>query len=133
MKKGLIIFASLVIITSCNSSSTDNKEAGTKATDTAAAATAPATETKDPEAVKGLELVGKSDCFTCHKLSEASVGPAYALVAAKYKDKPGIIDTLAGKVIKGGSGNWGAVPMTPHPMLSKEDAKMMVHYVMSIK
>jgi len=131
MKKGLIIFALVVIIASCNSSSTD-KEAGTKATDTAAA-TAPATEAKDPEAVKGLELVGKSDCFTCHKLSEASVGPAYALVAAKYKGKPGIIDTLAGKVIKGGSGNWGAVPMTPHPMLSKEDAKMMVHYVMSIK
>src|SRR5258706_14332468 len=106
MKKGLIIFASLVIITSCNSPSTD-KDAGTKAPDTAATATAPPAEPKDPEAVKGLDLVGKSDCFTCHKLSDASVGPAYALVAAKYKDKPGIIDTLAAKIIKGGSGNWG--------------------------
>src|SRR5712672_1567727 len=43
------------------------------------------TEVKDPEAAKGLELITKSDCFTCHKLTESSIGPSYAAVAAKYK------------------------------------------------
>ncbi len=43
------------------------------------------------------------------------------------------IDSLPGKVIKGGAGVWGTIPMTPHPTVSQEDAKAMVMYVMSIK
>ncbi len=134
MKKGFIIISSLVIIAACNSSSTDNKEADTKTSDTSSStAAAPATDAKDAEDEKGLALIAKSDCLTCHKLSEASVGPAYAAVAAKYKGNANAVDSLAQKVIKGGSGNWGTVPMTPHPQLSTEDAKTMVHYVLSIK
>ncbi|MEO6330877.1 MAG: c-type cytochrome [Ginsengibacter sp.] len=132
MKKTFIILASLITVISCNNSSTDKKEMDTKATDTTAAV-APVAETKDPEAEKGLGLVAKSDCFTCHKLTETSIGPAYAAVAAKYKGQSNMIDSLAQKVIKGGSGIWGSVPMTPHPALAKEDAEAMVHYVMSIK
>jgi cytochrome c len=132
MKKGCIIFGSLLLLLmSCNNSSTDTKEADKKSADTVAGA--PAAEAKDPEASKGLSLIAKSDCLTCHKLTEPLIGPAYALVAAKYKGQPGMIDTLANKIIKGGSGVWGTVPMTPHPAVSLEDAKTMVHYVLSIK
>lgn len=130
MKKGYLIFASFVFFISCNSS-TDTKSTDTKASDTAAAP-APA-EAKDPEAAKGLGLIAKSDCLTCHKLNEASIGPAYAAVAAKYQGQSNMIDSLAHKVIKGGSGVWGTAPMTPHPLLSEEDAKAMVHYVLSVK
>ncbi len=131
MKKVFIIITSLLIITSCGDSSTETKETDKKSEDIVAAA--PAVETKDPEVEKGLGLVAKSDCFTCHKLTEASIGPAYSVIAAKYQGQANIIDSLAQKIIKGGSGVWGTVPMTPHPQLSNEDAKTMAHYVMSIK
>ena len=88
----------------------------------------------NPDYTKGLALVGQSDCLTCHKVNEVSTGPAYADVAAKYS---GAADTtitrLAGKIINGGSGVWGAVPMTPHPAVSQADAEQMVKYVLLLK
>lgn len=130
MKKGYIIFTSVLFLLSCNSS-TDTKETSTKSADTVV--TAPVAEAKDPEIEKGLNLIAQSDCLTCHKLTETLIGPAYAAVATKYQGQQIMIDSLAHKIIKGGSGVWGTVPMTPHPMLSLEDAEAMVHYVMSIK
>ncbi len=82
---------------------------------------------------KGLELIGANDCTTCHKISEKNIGPAYTDVAAKYENTQANIDTLVSKVINGGSGVWGAVPMTPHPTLSKEDATEMVKYILALK
>ena len=127
MKKALAIVSFLAFIIACsNNSSTEEKKESTGT----AAAPAPAA---DPEAEKGLELVAKSDCFTCHKVAEASTGPSYEAVAAKYPDNDAVVDSLAGKIITGGAGNWGTVPMTPHPDISKEDAKTMVKYVLSLK
>jgi cytochrome c len=133
MKNTLIILGFVLFLISCgdNSSTTSTDK---KTTEDTTAAAKPAEPATDPEAEKGLALIGKSDCLTCHKLNEASTGPAYAAVAAKYQgQQPGIIDTLADKIIKGGSGNWGEVPMVAHPQVSKEDARAMVHYVLSVK
>ena len=134
MKKLFVIFTSSLFIISCGGgdSSANTNEADKKTTDETKA-TAPAAEVKDPEAEKGLSLVAKSDCLTCHKLTEPLVGPAYAAVAAKYKGQENMVDSLAHKIIKGGSGVWGEVPMTPHPQISEDEARSMVHYVMSIK
>ncbi|MGZ3958256.1 MAG: c-type cytochrome, partial [Flavisolibacter sp.] len=82
---------------------------------------------------KGLNLIAKNDCLTCHQVEVKTTGPAYMDVAAKYPNNEAVIDSLSNKVIKGGSGNWGTVPMTPHPSLSKEDARSMVKYVLSLK
>lgn len=88
---------------------------------------------KDPILEKGLNLVAQSDCLTCHKIEETLTGPAYRAVADKYKNHTdATIDTLAGKIISGGSGNWGQIPMTPHPQIAKEDAKTMVKYILSL-
>ncbi len=126
MKKAAIIFCLAGFIIACNSGdSTDNKVENKEAEPTVAA--------EDPEVAKGLELVGKSDCFTCHKVVDASTGPAYEAVAAKYPDNDAVIDSLAKKIITGGVGNWGTVPMTPHPDLSEADAKAMTKYVLSLK
>lgn len=86
-----------------------------------------------PEYKAGLALVGKNDCLGCHKVSEKLVGPAYQEVAARYAGKPGIEDSLAHHIIQGGAGNWGEVPMTAHPNLSKEDAVAMVKYILLLK
>lgn len=91
-------------------------------------------EAKDPEAQKGLELITKSDCFTCHKLHEAGIGPAYAEVSAKYKTlNKESTDSIVRQIIKGGVGKWGSVPMLPHPQINEQDATSMAHYIMSIK
>lgn len=131
MKKALAIVAGLAFIVACgnNAETKDTKET----TETQAEPTAPAAPAADPEVERGLALVGKSDCFTCHKVVDKSTGPAYEEVAAKYPDNQAVIDSLAHKVIKGGVGNWGTIPMTPHPDLSEADAKAMVKYVLSLK
>jgi cytochrome c len=123
MKK-VFVFISILFIMSCdNNADTKQSTAETKPV-----------ETKNVNAEKGLELITKSDCFTCHKLTESSIGPAYALIADKYKTlNEAAMDSMVTQIIKGGAGRWGTVPMTPHPDMSKEDAEMMVHYIMSIK
>ena len=42
-------------------------------------------------------------------------------------------EKLATKVIAGGQGVWGQIPMIPHPKLSKEDAIAMVKYILLLK
>jgi cytochrome c len=87
----------------------------------------------NPDYQKGLNLIAKSDCFTCHKLREASTGPAYGAVADKYENTEANQNMLADKIIKGGQGVWGEVPMLAHPDLPKEDAVAMVKYILLLK
>lgn len=83
--------------------------------------------------LNGESLIAKSDCLVCHKLHEKSIGPAYDKVAQKYNSTDANINLLADKVIKGGTGVWGAMPMTPHPTLKEEEVKAMVKYILTVK
>lgn len=87
----------------------------------------------DPIYIKGLEKLKTSDCTSCHMVERKIVGPSYADVAAKYESTDENITMLAEKVIAGGVGVWGEVPMPPHPALSLEDAKDIVAYVLLLK
>ncbi|MGX9987300.1 c-type cytochrome [Soonwooa purpurea] len=80
---------------------------------------------------EGKQLVEGTDCMSCHKIDSKLVGPSYHDVAAKYTEAD--IDMLANKIIEGGKGNWGEIPMTPHAGLSPENAKLMVKYILSQK
>ncbi len=84
-------------------------------------------------AEKGKVLIAYSDCYTCHKIKERSVGPAFNDIAKRYPVKKVYIDMLAQKVIMGGSRSWGYPVMSPHPKLSFEEAKIMVSYILSMK
>ena len=84
-------------------------------------------------AEKGEVLISYSDCFTCHKVDQRSVGPAFQDIAKRYPVNKVYIDMLAYKVIVGGSGAWGYPAMDPHPKLSIEDARLMVTYILSLK
>ena len=129
MKKVLFILTTAVILMACGGGST---EAG-KVAATAATATTGNTLSDNPDYQKGLALVAGSDCITCHKVSEKNIGPAYKDVAAKYENTEANIKMLAEKIIKGGSGNWGAIPMTPHPQLKQEDVEQMIKYILLLK
>lgn len=86
-----------------------------------------------PDYKIGLELVAKSDCWSCHKINETSIGPSYKDVAAKYEPTQSNYEMLAGKIIKGSKGVWGEVPMNPHPDISTEDAIAMMKYILLLK
>ena len=84
-------------------------------------------------AQEGEVLISYSDCHTCHKKNERSVGPAFKDIAKRYPANNVYIEMLAQKVIAGGNRSWGYPVMDPHPKLSFEDAKMMVSYILSMK
>ena len=95
---------------------------------------APAAEEKPAVAKKnGKALIEASDCRTCHKDDAKLIGPAYADVAKKYENSSSNVKMLAEKIINGGQGNWGEIPMSAHPNVSVEDASAMVEYILSLK
>jgi cytochrome c len=77
------------------------------------------------------ELAKKNNCLACHTVDKKILGPAYKDVAAKYENNPENVTMLVEKVKKGGSGNWGQMPMPPNPMVSDADAKTLVEWVLS--
>ncbi|MDR0673932.1 MAG: c-type cytochrome [Zoogloeaceae bacterium] len=74
-------------------------------------------------------------CTTCHKIDAKLVGPAYKDVAKKYKASD--IPMLTKKVLDGGSGVWGGVPMAPNKNppynVTEEEAKKLVTWILSLK
>ena len=101
---------------------------------------ASATEAKEepksanPDYDKGLALEAKQNCYTCHEIENKKIGPAYREIAAKYATYSDTIVThLAKKVITGGQGVWGEVPMAAHPELSQADAEAIVKYILLLK
>lgn len=79
------------------------------------------------------ELAQKKNCLACHAVDAKRVGPAYKDVAAKYADNKDAVAVLSAKVIKGGSGSWGVVPMPANPQVSEAEAKTLVQWILSLK
>ncbi|MFZ6022896.1 MAG: c-type cytochrome [Bacteroidota bacterium] len=128
MKKYLVSLSLLALMAACGGSEEKKDSAAAPV-----ATTASDDLSSNPDYVKGLELIGKSDCLTCHKVGDKLIGPSYKEVAAKYENTDENITLLAGKIIKGGQGVWGSVPMTAHPAVTEEDAKAMVKYIFLLK
>lgn len=84
-----------------------------------------------PSHLSGNQIMETLDCSGCHSVNERMIGPSYQEIAGKYSEKD--TELLASKIIEGGSGVWGSVPMAAHPQVSKEDAKKMVEYILSQK
>jgi cytochrome c len=73
----------------------------------------------------------RSDCFSCHQVTQKVVGPSYQDVAKKYTDKD--VAMLVKKVKNGGSGVWGNVPMTAHASAPDDMIEKSVRWVLSQK
>ena len=129
MKKLVVLAALCTAMVACGPSDTKKGTEEKPAESTNGTPAAPAAGANE----KGLDMIAALDCTTCHKIEEKNIGPAYRDVANKYEASDATIETLANKVIKGGSGNWGTVPMTPHPAVSLDSAKEMVRYILSLK
>jgi len=132
MKKVFVVLCVSAVLAACGGSSKSGSADSTATTggsaDSAASASA-ATASSAP----GAKLIAANDCNTCHKIDTKVIGPAFQDVANKYPATDANIDTLANKVVKGGKGNWGDIPMAAHPTLALADAKEMVKYILSLK
>ena len=80
----------------------------------------------------GLPLMRAGTCFSCHRAADASAGPAYVEVARKYAADPAARDRLADKILRGGAGVWGEIPMPPHPQHTAEQSRLMVDWILSL-
>lgn len=80
----------------------------------------------------GQKLIAANDCLACHKIMEKSIGPSFMDVAMKYKNDGSAVEYLGKKIISGGSGVWGDVPMAAHPQLSAEEAADMSKYILNM-
>ncbi len=131
MKKYLVLFCLVTLFAACGNNANDT----TSGNKDSVAVEKPATNdiSSNPDYQNGLALVSKSDCLTCHKISEKLIGPSYQDVANKYAGSDTAVAYLTGKIINGGKGVWGEVVMTPHPLLPKTDVEQMVKYILLLK
>lgn len=83
--------------------------------------------------IEGLpDELNSYGCFACHGMNEVRIGPPYRAIAMRYRGEPGAADALTHKVIEGGAGAWGPVPMISH-RLSEEQVRPLVEAILAIK
>ncbi|MDP3619917.1 MAG: c-type cytochrome [Ramlibacter sp.] len=78
-------------------------------------------------------LATAKNCMACHATDKKLVGPSYKDVATKYAGQKDAVDKLAVKIIKGGAGVWGAVPMPANTQVSEAEGKKLAAWVMTLK
>ena len=82
---------------------------------------------------EGERLVDEARCYACHQMSEPLLAPPYIAISARHAARKDImIDVLARKIVDGGGGNWGLVPMVPNQWVSIEDARLMAQWILSL-
>ncbi|MBC7647860.1 MAG: c-type cytochrome [Vitreoscilla sp.] len=84
-------------------------------------------------ALADMQLATAKNCMACHAVDKKLVGPSYKDVAAKYDGQKDAVDKLAVKVMKGGSGVWGPVPMPANAQVSADEAKKLVAWILTQK
>ena len=84
-------------------------------------------------AMASADLAKAKNCMACHAVASKLVGPAFKDVGAKYAGQKDAENKLVGKVLKGGAGSWGAVPMPANPQVSDAEARTLVKWILAQK
>ena len=84
-------------------------------------------------ALADLALATSKNCMSCHAVERKVLGPSFKDIPARYKDNKAAPDQLATKIMKGGAGVWGPVPMPANTQVSEADAKKLAAWVLSTK
>lgn len=80
----------------------------------------------------GGMVLNSSDCYSCHAINAQSAGPSFTAIAERYRGSTTAIPTLAERVIKGSSGQWGHAAMSAHPDMDPAKAKEMITFILSL-
>jgi cytochrome c len=78
------------------------------------------------------ELAQSRICMGCHGVADKKIGPSFKDVAARYAGQKEAPARLADKIVKGGSGAWGAVPMPANPKVTPEEARQLANWVLTL-
>jgi cytochrome c len=84
-------------------------------------------------ALADLQLATAKNCMACHAVATKLVGPSFKDVAAKYAGQKDATDKLSAKIIKGGSGVWGPVPMPANAQVNPDEAKKLAAWILTQK
>ena len=84
-------------------------------------------------AFASADLAQKKNCMACHATDKKVIGPSYKDVAAKYAGQKDAADKLAAKIIKGGVGAWGQIPMPANAQVNEAESKKLVAWILSLK
>jgi cytochrome c551/c552 len=86
------------------------------------------------EISQGESIIANSDCLSCHGEEHRIAGPAWSQIAGKFRGKiqDEVVSALAAKVLAGGAGVWGTIPMPPHPDMTEAQATAAVAYILSV-
>ncbi len=85
----------------------------------------------------GEMLVKQRRCYACHNATQNLIGPSYQTIAARYAAerepaaRDAVVSSLAEKIIKGGGGNWGVVPMVPNEHVTAAEAERMARWILA--
>lgn len=81
----------------------------------------------------GLDLARSKNCMSCHSVNNKVVGPSFKDVAKRYAGQADAESKLVTKVMKGGAGAWGMVPMPANAQVTEAEAHQLVQWVLSAK
>lgn len=84
-------------------------------------------------AMASADLAKAKNCIACHSVNNKVVGPAFKDIAKKYAGQKDAEDKLTQKVLKGGSGVWGAIPMPANGQVSEAEARTLVKWILSLQ
>lgn len=79
---------------------------------------------------KVVALAKQSACLGCHAVDKKIVGPSFQAVAKKYANDPNANVFLKNKILKGGSGSWGVIPMPGNSRLSDADVSLLTSWIL---
>lgn len=84
-------------------------------------------------AYASIDLAKTKNCLSCHAVDRKLVGPSFNEVKNKYEKDSGAVDKLTQKLLKGGVGVWGPVPMPSNTQITAEEAKQLVKWILGEK
>jgi len=79
---------------------------------------------------KAFALAKQNACLGCHALNKKIVGPSFESVAEKYQNDSNAQTFLKNKILKGGAGSWGVVPMPANTKLSDADVSLLTNWIL---
>lgn len=82
----------------------------------------------------GAGLVQERRCYACHAMTQNLLGPSYQAIAARHAVRKDVmVEVLAEKIIVGGAGNWGVVPMVPNEQVTLDEARIIARWILTLK
>jgi cytochrome c len=82
----------------------------------------------------GAKLFEQKRCYICHDRTKNSLGPPLVAIAARHAaQREVMVDVLARKIVHGGGGNWGVVPMVPNQWVSLQEARVLSEWILEQK